>query len=164
MKTELPDYSYDIPSAISSQKGDLNGKSLKTAIVVAEFNGAITQRLLEGCINGLQEHQVQDQNISVHWVPGAFEVPVMADHLLQKNHDVVICLAAVIEGGTAHFDYVCQGVTQGCQQVMLKHTKPVIFGVLTTETTEQALDRCKDGNNKGYEAAITAIQMGRLIS
>lgn len=137
---------------------------MRIGIVVSEWNEKITAELLEGCRETLTLHQVQQEDILVKLVPGSFELPFGAQ-LLAENTDVdaIICLGCVIQGETRHFDFVCQGVTQGISQVSLDYSLPVIFGVLTTDTLEQAMDRAggKHGN-KGIEAAITALKMIEL--
>ncbi len=145
--------------------GDLVGKDLHFAIVVARFNEMVTQPLLDGALDCLKRHGVDSNNINTYWVPGAFEIPVVAERLMQKNlFDGVICLGAVIRGETPHFDQVVGAVTSGCSNVALKHGKPVVYGVLTTDSVEQALNRAglKSGN-KGWEAAQTAIEMSNLL-
>ncbi len=130
-------------------------------IVVSEWNEKITKGLLNGAYNTLIKHGAKEDNIIVEFVPGAFELPLGAQTLFEKiNVDAVICLGSVIEGETKHFDFVCQGATMGIKDVALKYNKPCIFGVLTDNTLQQAIDRSggKHGN-KGDEAAVTAIKM-----
>ena len=137
----------------------------KYAIVVARFNHFITDRLLEGCLDTLKRHEVKDEEISIVRVPGAFEIPLAAKKLVKKEDvDAVICLGAVIRGDTPHFDYVCAEVSKGVAHVGLEIEKPVIFGVVTTDNVDQAVQRAgvKSGN-KGAEAAISAIEMANLI-
>lgn len=137
----------------------------KYAIVVARFNHFITDRLLEGCLDTLKRHEVKDEEISIVRVPGAFEIPLAAKKLAKKEDvDAVICLGAVIRGDTPHFDYVCAEVSKGVAHVGLESEKPVIFGVVTTDNVDQAVQRAgvKSGN-KGAEAAISAIEMANLI-
>ncbi len=145
-------------------QGDLNGKGLKVAIIVSRFNSFITERLLEGAIDGLVRHGVKEDDIEVAKVPGAFEMPLIAKKLSSKDYHGVICLGAVIRGSTPHFDYVANEVSKGIAQVSLDKEKPVIFGVLTTDTIEQAIERAgtKSGN-KGYDAAISLIETVNLI-
>ena len=144
--------------------GNLNGSNLKIGIVCAKFNSLITKSLLTGAIKGLKDHQVIEKNITTFWVPGAFEIPVIVNQVLPK-FDAVIAIACVIQGDTPHFDYVCDGITQGITLASHKHEKPGIFCVLTTNTQQEAEDRAKpDSSNKGYEAAISAIEMANLIN
>lgn len=144
---------------------NLVSKDKKYAIVVARFNHFITDRLLEGCLDALKRHEVKDEEISIVRVPGAFEIPLAAKKLTKKEDvDAVICLGAVIRGDTPHFDYVCAEVSKGVANVGLESEKPVIFGVVTTDNVDQAVQRAgvKSGN-KGAEAAISAIEMANLI-
>ncbi|WDF69227.1 6,7-dimethyl-8-ribityllumazine synthase [Sphingobacterium oryzagri] len=137
---------------------------LKVAIVVAQWNAQITGALLDGAVNGLLQHGAQEHDIEVVQVPGSYELISGADIILRdESFDAVICLGCVIQGETRHFDFICDAVGHGIANVALKYNKPVIFGVLTTDNEEQALDRAggKHGN-KGEEAAITAIQMALL--
>ncbi|MBL1231370.1 MAG: 6,7-dimethyl-8-ribityllumazine synthase [Flavobacteriales bacterium] len=138
-----------------------DGASMKIAIVVAEWNEQITQGLLNGAYNTLLKHNVAKENIVIQYVPGSFELPLGAQTLLEKTTlDAVICLGSVIQGETKHFDFVCNATALGIKDVALKYNKPVIFGVLTDNTMQQAIDRSggKHGN-KGDEAAITALKM-----
>ena len=139
-----------------------NGNAFKIAIVVAEWNAKITGALYAGALNTLLKHGVNEENIITAAVPGSFELTAAAEILLtrQSNLDAVICLGCVIQGDTKHFDFICDAVANGITNVGIKHSKPVIFGVLTTNDEEQALDRAggKHGN-KGDEAAITALKM-----
>ncbi|MDU1315912.1 MAG: 6,7-dimethyl-8-ribityllumazine synthase [Anaerococcus hydrogenalis] len=139
-----------------------NGK--KYAIVVARFNHFITDRLVEGCLDTLKRHEVKDEEIELVRVPGAFEIPLAAKKLAHKDYDAVICLGAVIRGDTSHYDYVCSEVSKGIANVSLESGKPIIFGVVTTDTIEQAVQRAgtKSGN-KGSDAAISAIEMANLM-
>ena len=140
-----------------------NGK--KYAIVVARFNHFITDRLVEGCLDTLKRHETKDENIDIIRVPGAFEIPLAAKKLAKKEeYDAVICLGAVIRGDTPHFDYVCAEVSKGVANVSLESEKPVIFGVITTDTIDQALQRSGvKAGNKGSEAALAAIEMVNLM-
>jgi len=138
-----------------------DGASMKIAIVVAEWNEQITQGLLNGAYKTLLKHNVAKENIVIQYVPGSFELPLGAQTLLEKTTlDAVICLGSVIQGETKHFDFVCNATALGIKDVALKYNKPVIFGVLTDNTMQQAIDRSggKHGN-KGDEAAITALKM-----
>jgi len=145
-------------------EGKLLGKDYNFAIVVSRFNHFITGRLLEGALDALQRHGVADDRISVIWAPGAFEIPVVAKKLvLSGKYDAVICLGAVIRGSTPHFDYVAAEVSKGIAAVGLETGMPVIFGVVTTENIEQAIERAgtKSGN-KGWDAALTALELVNL--
>ena len=136
------------------------------AIVVSRFNDTITNRLLEGALDALKRHGISDEKITVVWVPGAFEIPVAAERLARTNtYKAIICLGAIIRGSTAHFDYVAAPVASQISQLSLKFNLPVIFGVLTTETIEQALERSgiKHGN-KGFESALSALEMIDLLN
>ncbi len=147
-------------------EGHLIGKGLKIGIVVSRFNELIGKKLLEGTQDGLIRHGVDEQNIHVAWVPGAFEIPLIAKKLVeQKAYDAVICLGAVIRGNTPHFDYVSNEVTKGIAHVSLDSGVPVIMGVLTTDSIEQAIERAgTKAGNKGFEAAMNAIEMANLIN
>ncbi|MDU5085649.1 MAG: 6,7-dimethyl-8-ribityllumazine synthase [Anaerococcus vaginalis] len=139
-----------------------NGK--KYAIVVARFNHFITDRLVEGCLDTLKRHEVKDEEIELVRVPGAFEIPLAAKKLAHKDYDAVICLGAVIRGDTSHYDYVCSEVSKGIANVSLESGKPIIFGVVTTDTIEQAVQRAgTKAGNKGSDAAISAIEMTNLM-
>ncbi len=146
-------------------EGKLIGDKQRFGIVVARFNEFITNKLLSGCLDTLTRHGVDANNIDIAWVPGAFEMPLIAQKMVQKDYDAVICLGAVIRGATPHFDYVAGEVTKGIALVGLNSGVPVIFGVVTTDTIEQAIERAgtKSGN-KGSDAAITALEMVNLIS
>lgn len=135
------------------------------AIVVSEFNSSITEQLLEGAVSRLQEHEVEEENISITYVPGAIEIPLAAKLLAEsEKFSAIICLGAVIRGETSHYDYVCNQVSEGCQQVMMEFSIPVIFGVLTTENEEQAEDRVGgEHGHKGIESADAAIQMIEVV-
>ena len=146
-------------------EGKLVGKDLKIAIVVSRFNDFITTRLLEGAQDTLIRHEVEDTNIDVAYVPGAFEIPLVAKKLAQKGeYDAVITLGCVIRGATSHYDYVCNEVAKGVSKANDISDTPVIFGVLTTERFEQAVERAgTKAGNKGSEAAVSAIEMANLI-
>ncbi len=146
-------------------EGFFEGQSLNVAIVVSRFNVFITQKLLEGAVDVLRRHQVAEENIYVAWVPGAFEIPLVAKKLaLSKRFDAVICLGAIIRGATPHFDYVAAEASKGIAQVMLETEVPVIFGILTTDTIEQAIERAgTKAGNKGAEAAFTALEVANLL-
>lgn len=146
-------------------EGYLSAPNLKVAVVTARFNEFITSKLLGGAIDCLKRHEVNENNIVQTWVPGAFEIPLAAQKLAQTNKfDAVICLGAVIRGSTSHYDYVCNEVAKGISKVSLDAGIPVIFGVLTTDTIEQAIERAgTKAGNKGWEAALTAIEMNGVI-
>ncbi|MBI4445644.1 MAG: 6,7-dimethyl-8-ribityllumazine synthase [Acidobacteria bacterium] len=146
-------------------EGRLDGKGLKFAIVVSRFNDLITERLLQGALSVLRRAGVEEQNILVVRVPGAFEIPLAAQRFAEAgNCDAVICLGALIRGETPHFDYIATEVTRGIGEVALKYNLPVSYGVITADTVEQAMDRSglKQGN-KGSEAALTAVEMATLV-
>ena len=142
-------------------EGKFAVKEVKIAIVVARFNDFITSKLLEGALDALRRHEVTEDAIDIAWVPGAFEIPLIAAKLAKSNqYDAVICLGAVIRGGTTHYDYVCSEVSKGIAHVSLTYDLPVMFGVLTTENIEQAIERAgSKAGNKGFDAAIGAIEM-----
>ncbi len=146
-------------------QGMLLGKGLKFALVVSRFNEFISKKLLEGAQDALVRHDVTADNIDIAWVPGAFEIPLVAKKLAQsKKYDAVICLGAVIRGSTPHFEYIASEVAKGIAAVNLETGVPVTFGVLTTENIEQAVERAgtKEGN-KGFDAALNAIEMANVI-
>lgn len=146
-------------------EGKLTAQGLRIGIVVSRFNEFITSKLLEGAIDGLKRHGVEDSDIEVAWVPGAFEIPLVADQMAASHKvDAVITLGCVIRGATSHYDVVCNEVSKGVSQAALRNRLPVIFGVITTDNIEQAIERAgtKSGN-KGYEAAISAIEMANLM-
>lgn len=145
-------------------EGHLVGTDLKVGIVVARFNEFITSKLLGGAEDLLRRHGVKEEDITVLWVPGAFEIPLAAKKLADSgNYDTVITLGTVIRGATPHFDYVCSEVAKGVSAVSLQSGVPTIFGVLTTESIEQAIERAgTKAGNKGAEAAITAIEMANV--
>lgn len=145
-------------------EGTLSGRDLRIGIVVARFNGLITESLLAGCLDGLRRHGTNDEDIDVVWVPGAFEIPFAAQKLADRGgYDAIVCLGAVIRGATPHFDYVCAESAKGIARVGQTTGVPTIFGVITTENIEQALERAgtKSGN-KGWDAALAAIEMANL--
>ena len=146
-------------------EGKLIGKDLKVAIVVSRFNDFITGRLLEGAKDTLIRHDVNEDNIDVAFVPGAFEIPLVAKKLASSgNYDAVITLGCVIRGATSHYDYVCNEVAKGVSKVNDQTNVPVIFGILTTESIEQAVERAgTKAVNKGAEAAVSAIEMANLL-
>lgn len=135
------------------------------AIVAAEFNHFIVQQLVDGALDALQRNGVSESNTTLAWVPGAFELPLVADEMASSgNYDAIISLGAVIRGGTPHFDYVAGECSRGIAQVGLEHGLPVIFGVLTTDDVDQALERAGSGaGNKGFDTAVAALQMIALL-
>lgn len=146
-------------------EGKLTAKNMKIAIVVARFNEFITSKLLSGCIDCLIRHEAADEDLTVAWVPGAFEIPMAAKKLAESGkYDAVICLGAVIRGATPHFDYVCAEASKGIAQVSMKTGVPVAFGVLTTENIQQAVERAgTKAGNKGVDCAMTAMEMVNLF-
>lgn len=146
-------------------EGNLIGENRKFGIVVARFNEFITNKLLSGCMDALTRHGVDPENIDTAWVPGAFEIPMAAQKMATKNYDAVICLGAVIRGATPHFEYVSSEVAKGVAQVSLSSGVPVIFGVITADTIEQAIERAgTKAGNKGVDAAVAAIEMANLLN
>jgi 6,7-dimethyl-8-ribityllumazine synthase len=165
-------------------QGNLSATDFRFAIILSRFNEFIGNRLLEGTLKCLEKYGCKETNIDIYKVPGAFEIPVTAEKLISSgSYDSIICLGAVIRGGTPHFDYVAGGVANGILQVSLKHNFPVIFGVLTTDNYDQAMERSEpyseqtDGNgdilpenkelgsgNKGWDSALTAIEMANLFA
>lgn len=146
-------------------QGNLTAKGLSFAIVMGRFNELITSKLLEGAIDCLKRHDCGEENITLVKVPGSFEIPLAAEKLAsQKKFDAIICIGTVIRGGTPHFEYIAAEVSKGIATVSLKHSTPVIFGVLTTDTIEQAIERAgTKAGNKGWDAAMTAIEMANLL-
>ena len=146
-------------------EGRLVAEGLKVGIIVARFNEFIGSKLLSGAVDGLVRHGVNDDDIEVAWVPGAFEIPVAAQRMAQsKKYDAIICLGAVIKGSTSHYDYVCAEVSKGVASVSLQYGLPVMFGVLTTDNIEQAIERAgTKAGNKGAEAAKSAIEMSNIL-
>lgn len=146
-------------------EGKLVSKEIKIGIVAARFNEFITAKLLEGAMTGLLRHNMDEKDIHVAWVPGAFEIPLIASKMAKsRKYDAVICLGAVIRGSTSHYDYVCSEVSKGIASVSLESGVPVMFGVLTTENIEQAIERAgTKAGNKGFDCAVGAIEMVNLI-
>lgn len=146
-------------------EGNLISENLRIGIVAARFNEFITAKLLSGALDGLKRHGVEDGHIDVAWVPGAFEIPLAAQKMAQNGkYDAVICLGAVIRGSTSHYDYVCNEVSKGVAQTALFTGVPVLFGVLTTDTIEQAIERAgTKAGNKGFTCAENAIEMANLL-
>lgn len=146
-------------------EGNLIAKDLKFGIVVGRFNEFITSKLLSGALDALERHGASKENISIAWVPGAFEMPLVAKKMTKKNFDAVICLGTVIRGATPHFEYVSSEVTKGVAKVGLDSEVPTIFGVITSENIEQAIERAgTKAGNKGWDAAVTAIEMANLFA
>lgn len=145
--------------------GSAVAENIKVAIITTRFNEFIASKLVDGAMDGLIRHGVDEKNIDLFYVPGAFEIPVIASKLAKKpQYDAVIALGAVIRGSTSHYDYVCSEVSKGIAHVSLSTEKPVMFGVLTTDNIEQAIERAgTKAGNKGYECAVGAIEMINLI-
>lgn len=147
-------------------EGSLIAKDVKIGIVSARFNEFIVSKLLDGALDALKRHGLDDENIDIAWVPGAFEIPLIASKMAQsKKYNAIICLGAVIRGNTSHYDYVCNEVSKGIATTSLNSGIPIMFGVLTTENIEQAIERAgtKSGN-KGFDCAVSAIDMVNLIN
>ena len=142
-----------------------SGKDIKIGIVAARFNEFITSKLLGGALDALKRHDVEEDNIEVAWVPGAFEIPLIASKMAKsRKYDAIICLGAVIRGNTSHYDYVCNEVSKGIASVSLENDIPVMFGVVTTENIEQAIERAgTKAGNKGFDCATGAIEMVNLM-
>lgn len=140
-------------------------EGMKVGIVASRFNEIIVNKLLGGAVDGLVRHGVDEDNITAAWVPGAFEIPLAARKMAESGeYDAVICVGAVIRGDTTHYDYVCNEVSKGIAQVGLSTGVPVLFGVITTENIEQAISRAgSKGGNKGYDCALSAIEMVNLL-
>ncbi|HLR21193.1 MAG TPA: 6,7-dimethyl-8-ribityllumazine synthase [Tissierellaceae bacterium] len=147
-------------------EGRLISEGLKYGIIVGRFNEFIGDKLLGGALDALKRHGVEENEIEIAWVPGAFEIPIIAKKMVKTNkYDAIICLGAIIRGSTPHFDYVSSEVTKGIASVSLETEVPVIFGVLTTDTIEQAIERAgTKAGNKGYDAAVTAIEMADVLN
>jgi 6,7-dimethyl-8-ribityllumazine synthase len=145
-------------------EGHLVGTGLRIGVVVGRFNEFITSKLLSGAEDALKRHGVQEENVDIAWVPGAFEIPMLAQKMAKSNnYDAVITLGTVIRGSTPHFDYVCNETAKGVATTALNTGVPVIFGVLTTDSIEQAIERAgTKAGNKGWEAAVSAIEMANL--
>lgn len=140
-------------------------ENMKVGIIASRFNSFIVQKLLDGAVDGLVRHGVEEENITACWVPGAFEIPVVAQQMaMSDKYDAVICVGAVIRGSTTHYDYVCSEVSKGIAAAGMKSGKPVLFGVITTENIEQAIERAgSKAGNKGYDCALSAIEMVNLM-
>nr|WP_106781142.1 6,7-dimethyl-8-ribityllumazine synthase [Lysinibacillus timonensis] len=145
-------------------EAQLIGTDLKIGIAVGRFNEFITSKLLDGALDGLRRHGVSEENIDIAWVPGAFEVPFISKQMVETgNYDAVIGLGTVIRGATSHYDYVCNEAAKGIAKVSLDSNVPVIFGIVTTENIEQAIERAgTKAGNKGYDSAVSAIEMANL--
>lgn len=146
-------------------EGHLLGKGLKIGLVVGRFNEFITSRLLSGALDALKRHGVADDDIEIAWVPGAFEISLVARRMAtSRRYDAVLCLGAVIRGATPHFDYIAAEVSKGIAKIGLETGVPVIFGVLTADTIEQAIERAgTKAGNKGWSAAVSGIEMANLL-
>ena len=146
-------------------EGYISGKNLKFGIVAARFNEFIVSKLVGGALDTLHRHEMADSDIDVAWVPGAFEIPTAAKKMAESGkYDAVLCLGAVIRGSTTHYDYVCSEVSKGVAQVGLQTGVPTIFGVVTTENIEQAIERAgTKAGNKGADAAMAAMEMASLL-
>jgi len=146
-------------------RGNFQGKGRKFAMAASDFNGFITKELVSSCVKTLKKCGTDDKDISLFWVPGAYEMPLVASKIAaSKKYDAVICLGAVIRGDTPHFDYIASAVSRGINQVSLQTGVPVVFGIITADTQEQAIDRAgvKQGN-KGKDAALTALELADLV-
>ena len=150
---------------MKTYEGKVVSENIKIGIVAARFNEFITSKLLSGAIDGLERHNVRNDDIEFAWVPGAFEIPLIASKMAKSGkYDAIICLGAVIRGSTTHYDYVCSEVSKGIANVSLNSDIPVMFGVITTENIEQAIERAgTKAGNKGYDCALGAIEMVNLI-
>lgn len=146
-------------------EGKLVAKDSRIGIVAARFNEFIVSKLIGGAVDGLTRHDIKEDNITLAWVPGAFEIPIAAKKMARSGkYDAVICLGAVIRGATSHYDYVCAEVSKGIANVSLETEVPVMFGVLTTDTIEQAIERAgTKAGNKGYDCALGALEMINLL-
>ena len=150
---------------MKTYEGKLVSENIKVGIVAARFNEFITSKLVAGAVDGLKRENVKEEDIELAWVPGAFEIPLIASKMAKsRKYDAIICVGAVIRGSTSHYDYVCNEVSKGIAQVSLGSDIPVMFGVLTTDTIEQAIERAgTKAGNKGFECAQGAIEMINLI-
>ncbi len=146
-------------------EGKLINDGIRVGIIATRFNEFITSKLLGGAMDGLLRHDIKEEDVDIAWVPGAFEIPLIASKMAKSGkYDAVICLGAVIRGATSHYDYVCAEVSKGIATVALQSEIPVMFGVLTTDNIEQAIERAgTKAGNKGYECALGAIEMVNLI-
>ena len=150
---------------MNTLEGKLVAKDIRVGIVASRFNEFITTKLLSGAIDGLVRHGVAETDITTAWVPGAFEIPLVAGKIAKSGkYDAIICVGAVIRGATSHYDYVCNEVSKGIAQVSLQTDVPVLFGVITTDNLEQAIERAgTKAGNKGYDCALSAIEMVNLL-
>lgn len=150
---------------MNTLEGKIVATDMKVGIVAGRFNEFITSKLVGGAMDGLLRHDVKDEDVDIAWVPGAFEIPLVASKMAKSGkYDAVICLGAVIRGDTTHYDYVCNEVSKGIATVSLESGIPVMFGVLTTENIEQAIARAgSKGGNKGYDCALGAVEMVNLL-
>lgn len=150
---------------MKTYEGNLVSRGIRVGIIVARFNEFIGSKLLSGAMDGLLRHEVKEADIEIAWVPGAFEIPLIASKMAKSGkYDAVICLGAVIRGATTHYDYVCSEVSKGIANVSLNADIPIMFGILTTENIEQAIERAgTKAGNKGYDCAVSAIEMVNLI-
>ena len=150
--------------SINILEGKVVAQGMKVGIVASRFNSFIVQKLLDGAVDGLVRHGVAEEDITAAWVPGAFEIPIVAKQMAESGkYDAVICLGAVIRGSTSHYELVCSEVAKGVAQVGLQTGVPVLFGVITTENIEQAIERAgSKAGNKGYDCALSAIEMVNL--
>ena len=150
---------------MTTYEGQLRGEGVRVAVLCSRFNDLITERLLAGALDGLRRHGVDESSITVAWVPGAFELPLAATRLAGSGEfDAVVCVGAVIRGATGHYEHVAGQCAAGLQRAQMDTGVPVIFGVLTTDTVEQALERAgTKGGNKGFEAATAALEMADLL-
>lgn len=146
-------------------EGQLTARGLKFAIVVSRFNSLVTQRLLDGALDALRRHEADENAITIAWTPGSFEIPLVAQKFAKSGkYDAVICLGCIIRGDTPHFEYVASETAKGIAQVMLDTGVPVVFGVVTADNLEQALERAgAKAGNRGFDAAMTAIEMANLL-
>jgi len=146
-------------------EGQLTARGLKFAIVVSRFNSLVTQRLLDGALDALRRHEADENAITIAWTPGSFELPLVAQRLAKTGKfDAVICLGCIIRGDTPHFEYVASETAKGIAQVMLDTGVPVVFGVVTADNLEQALERAgAKAGNRGFDAAMTAMEMANLL-
>lgn len=150
--------------SINILEGKVVAQGMKVGIVASRFNSFIVQKLLDGAVDGLVRHSVAEEDITAAWVPGAFEIPIVAKQMAESGkYDAVICVGAVIRGSTSHYELVCSEVAKGVAQVSLQTGVPVLFGVITTENIEQAIERAgSKAGNKGYDCALSAIEMVNL--
>ncbi|MDR2036178.1 MAG: 6,7-dimethyl-8-ribityllumazine synthase [Coriobacteriales bacterium] len=150
---------------MKTYEGKLVNDGIRIGIVAARFNEFITSKLLSGALDALKRHDVSKDDVEIAWVPGAFEIPLIASKMAQSlNYDAIICLGTVIRGGTDHYEYVCSEVTKGVAAVSLQTGIPVLFGVLTTDNLEQAIERAgTKAGNKGFECALSALEMVNVI-